>query len=78
MQPFTASKYKGSLVQNILIIWAAWIFLYHQEQGSPYTILAGEVLDQAALMGVLDSLYSMRFPILRDCVPANRIGEPSF
>ena len=34
------------------------------EQDSPYTILQGELLDQAALMGVLDSLYNMRFPIL--------------
>ncbi len=39
------------------------ISVYYDE-GSPYTVLAGEVQDQAALMGVLDSLYNMRFPFL--------------
>ena len=34
------------------------------EQDSPYTILQGELLDQAALMGVLDSLYSLGYLIL--------------
>ena len=34
------------------------------EQGTHYTILEGELLDQAALMGVIDSLYNMGFPLL--------------
>ncbi len=33
-------------------------------QGISYTILEGELLDQAALMGVLDSLYNLGFPLL--------------
>ena len=34
------------------------------EQDSPYTILQGELLDQAALMGVIDSLYNLGYLIL--------------
>jgi len=34
------------------------------EQGSPHTILEGELLDQAALMGVIDSLYNLGYMIL--------------
>jgi hypothetical protein len=31
----------------------------------PVTTLTGEVIDQAALMGVLNSLYDMGFPLLK-------------
>ena len=34
------------------------------EQGSPHTILEGELLDQAAVMGVIDSLYNLGYMIL--------------
>ena len=34
------------------------------DQGTPYTIIEGELLDQAALMGVIDSLYNLGFPLL--------------
>ncbi len=36
----------------------------------PITILEGEMIDQAALFGVLNSLYGLGFPILSvKCVP---------
>ena len=34
------------------------------EQGVSYTLIEGELLDQAALMGVIDSLYNLGFPLL--------------
>ena len=35
------------------------------------TILQGELVDQAALFGVLNSLYGLGFPLLSvECVPA--------
>ncbi|WP_218932829.1 hypothetical protein [Roseimaritima multifibrata] len=34
------------------------------EDQSPVTTLSGQVQDQAALMGVLNSLYQMRYKIL--------------
>jgi hypothetical protein len=36
----------------------------HEENEAPVTTLQGRMLDQAALAGVLDSLYSLRLPIL--------------
>jgi len=36
--------------------------------GSPETILVGRLLDQAALSGLLESLYAMHLPVLSaDC-----------
>jgi hypothetical protein len=32
--------------------------------GTPVTTLTGDLVDQAALAGVLDHLYSMRLPVL--------------
>lgn len=34
------------------------------EASSTVTVLSGRLLDQAALFGVLDQLYNMRFPLL--------------
>ena len=36
----------------------------HDGQQQPITMLIGELLDQAALIGVLRSLYNLRFPVL--------------
>ena len=36
----------------------------HDDQQQPITLLIGELLDQAALIGVLRSLYNLRFPVL--------------
>ena len=38
----------------------------------PVTTLTGEVIDQAALMGVLNTLYDMGFPLLK----VERLGPP--
>lgn len=38
----------------------------------PITTLTGEVKDQTALLGVLNALYDMGFPLLR----VERIGAP--
>ena len=38
---------------------------------TPITILQGELVDQASLFGVLNSLYGLGFPLLSvECVPA--------
>ena len=34
------------------------------EQGTPCTIMEGELQDQAALIGVIDSLYNLGLPLL--------------
>jgi hypothetical protein len=34
------------------------------DENGTVTILSGQLLDQAALIGVLDHLYNMRFPLL--------------
>jgi hypothetical protein len=34
-------------------------------RGSPVTILVGHLTDQAALVGVLNSLYELHLPILK-------------
>lgn len=40
------------------------VALTHDDQRQPVTILTGELLDQSALIGVLRSLYNLRFPVL--------------
>lgn len=41
-----------------------WVICKHQTVGKDITILVGEVADQAALMGVLEQLYNLGFPLL--------------
>lgn len=36
----------------------------HREIGAPHTTLLGQIRDQAALQGVLDTLYALHLPIL--------------
>jgi hypothetical protein len=40
------------------------VVLTRDQQQQPVTILTGQLLDQAALIGVLRSLYNLRFPVL--------------
>ena len=35
-----------------------------QTSGAPVTILSGRLVDQAALLGVLNTLYDLRLPLL--------------
>jgi len=45
-------------------------------RGTPITLLQGTMVDQAALFGVLNSLYGLGFPILSvDCTPASRESD---
>jgi hypothetical protein len=43
----------------------------HDESGPPVTILTGQLVDQAALLGVLETLYNLyHLPLLLvECVP---------
>ena len=34
------------------------------EDSDPVTVLSGEIIDQAALLGVLNALYDLRYPLL--------------
>ncbi|WP_044251643.1 hypothetical protein [Rhodopirellula sp. SWK7] len=48
------------------------------EVQSPVTTLSGQVQDQAALMGVLNSLYQLRYKILSvNCEPCDGPNENS-
>ncbi|HUV65602.1 MAG TPA: hypothetical protein VMW24_17015 [Sedimentisphaerales bacterium] len=40
------------------------ISVFTRADGSAKTILVGELADQAALMGVLNALYTLRLPLL--------------
>jgi hypothetical protein len=42
----------------------AMMTVEEDENGRPVTILKGCLPDQAALLGVLNTLYNMRYPIL--------------
>lgn len=41
-----------------------WVIDSHQSSGSGVTILVGEVVDQAALVGVIEQLYCLGFPLV--------------
>jgi len=45
--------------------------------GEPQTILVGRLLDQAALFGVLNSLYELHLPVLSvDCLASEGGEDP--
>ena len=49
-----------------------------QEDGSTLTTLEGQLVDQAALFGVLVALYNMRLPLISvECLDTNREDESS-
>ena len=48
------------------------ISVRHSSSQQPVSLLTGEVIDQAALMGVLSTLYDMGFPLLK----VERLGSP--
>ncbi|MBI1299767.1 hypothetical protein GC175_32990 [bacterium] len=41
-----------------------WVICGYQQGGNGITILIGQVADQAALMGVLEQIYSLGFPLV--------------
>ena len=47
-----------------------------QEGKNPVTTLSGQLIDQAALFGVLNALYDLRLPLLSvDCLEMRRHQE---
>lgn len=40
------------------------IVTFESEDSDPVTVLSGDVIDQAALLGVLNALYDLRYPLL--------------
>ncbi len=40
------------------------IIALQSADGQSVTVLAGEIVDQAALLGILNTLYDMRYPLL--------------
>lgn len=48
-----------------------WVIADRQATHQDVTILIGQVVDQAALLGVLEQLYSLGFPLLSiECLPS--------
>ncbi len=41
-----------------------WVIYCHQPGGKGVTVLVGQVADQAALVGVIEQIYSLGFPLL--------------
>ena len=42
------------------------------EDGSPFSVLTGQLIDQAALFGVLEQLYGLGFPLVSvECLEIN-------
>ncbi len=41
-----------------------WVICRQRSSGRGVTILIGEVVDQAALVGVIEQLYNLGFPII--------------
>ena len=68
LQPDKAACYRIKVKGTLSPSWSDYLggldISVKDEQGSPHTILEGELLDQAALMGVIDSLYNLGYMIL--------------
>ena len=61
---FNHIKVQGALSTGWSDYLAGLKIVVKSEQGDSYTLIEGELLDQAALMGVIDSLYILGFPLL--------------
>ena len=68
LQPDNAACYRIKVQGTLSSNWSDYLggldISVKNEHGSPHTILEGELLDQAALMGVIDSLYNLGYMIL--------------
>lgn len=68
LKPDNAACYRIKVKGTLSPSWSDYLggldISVKDERGSPHTILAGELLDQAALMGVIDSLYNLGYMIL--------------
>ena len=57
-------KVRGSLAQHWSESLGGLSISVADEAGQTVTTLSGEVLDQVALMGILNGLYGMGYPLL--------------
>ena len=57
-------KVQGSLAQHWSESLGGLSILVADEEGQTVTTLSGRVMDQAALMGILNGLYGMGYPLL--------------
>ena len=68
LQPDNAACYRIKVQGTLSSNWSDYLggldISVKNEHGSLHTILEGELLDQAALMGVIDSLYNLGYMIL--------------
>jgi hypothetical protein len=46
------------------LLSGVWVICHNRPGGSGVTVLIGEVADQAALVGVIEQLYNLGFPLL--------------
>jgi hypothetical protein len=52
------------------LLSGTWVITGHKIAGQPITTLVGQVVDQAALVGDIEQLYSLGLPILSvECLP---------
>jgi len=69
------AEIKGASVYRIKVQgivdpdWSAWlgsmtIYPDRQKDGSPITVIVGQVVDQAALRGILDNLWDLNLNVL--------------
>ncbi len=57
-------RVQGALGENWSEHLGMTIEVEHDQEQHPVTRLTGQMVDQAALFGLLDSLYGMGFPLL--------------
>ena len=63
-------KIQGALAQHWSEYLGGLLISVADEDGQTVTTLSGELLDQAALMGVLNGLYGMGYAVFSvDCQP---------
>jgi len=54
----------GKLDQSFASYWSTMNLAHSSSKGRSYSILTGEVLDQAELSGILNTITNNRFPIV--------------
>lgn len=54
----------GRLDESLQGYWAEMKLSYSSSKGKAYSVLTGEVLDQAELTGILNTITDNRFPIV--------------
>ena len=55
---------KGKLEKNLSEIFGGLSISYKTDKDNTISYLEGEIIDQAELIGILNTLFNMRFPII--------------